>query len=159
MEITKELIRNKFKELNARLFDGELVTPRIEIKKTFRFIGNFQCNFKPQTKEMTCPKITLSENYIKWDEQLFTNILAHEMIHLYLAQTNSVDRKMHGRNFKRKMRELNEKYSLNINIKESEAPLTEEAEKYWKYIAENDKTNILLKILLYIPLKLFAYDW
>lgn len=153
MEITKELVENKFKELNAKLFDGELVTPAIEVKNSFSYAGYFWCRRTKVRKKMTKPVIVISRNKADWNEDLLIEILAHEMIHLYLAQTNSRDKWSHGPNFRRKMRELNKKYSLNLKAFLDYKDLSKEAKKQKsKYCP-----GIILRAYSYIIIKIYNY--
>ena len=45
---------------------------------------------------------------------MFNGIVCHEMIHYYLMYLHFKDRSMHGKWFKKKVQQLNEKYGLNI---------------------------------------------
>ena len=49
-----------------------------------------------------------------FDRETLINIMAHEMIHYYLAEHQIKDDKSHGKEFMRMAQELNEKYGLNI---------------------------------------------
>lgn len=55
--------------------------------------------------------------YYDRSEKDFIDTLVHEMIHCYIAYNDIIDNANHGNEFKRMMRLINLRYSLNINVK------------------------------------------
>ena len=76
-------------------------------------------------------KCIIFSDYFDFDEETFINIMAHEMIHYYIAEHQIKDNKAHGREFMRIAQELNEKYGLHITktVDGSKIPLSPLAPK------------------------------
>ena len=96
-----------------------LPTPHVGITDKKNYLGRFvgYKNRKKNAKHpITHPIISISADY-DYDEEMFENLMVHEMIHYYLAYYGIDKKASHGKEFKRMMNEINEKYGLDIQIK------------------------------------------
>ena len=78
MELTKELMKERYKEYNAKYFNNELKMCKFSLYHTSNELGRY-----------TSGRIWLArrpKNVDKqeWDEQLFKETLVHEMVHYYV---------------------------------------------------------------------------
>ena len=118
---TIQFMEVNFPKLNARFFDGKLITPKFEIIHKQRVLGEYQ----------PCLDLTVLGNDYQIDvirmtdvydvtEHIALEVLCHEMIHLWTHQTEDpsnpgnhlpVD---HGKWFKKKAAEINAKSNFHI---------------------------------------------
>ena len=89
MEITVEILEEKFEEYNKLYFGGRLLWP-------YEFY--------------------LISMYYDWTEEYLRDVLVHEMLHYKLERSKNVEKKMHGPRFRKAAAEMNEKYGLNIQV-------------------------------------------
>ena len=113
MEITVDIVREKFKEYNKKFFNNELIMPEIRLLKSYLTCGYFSCKkiigkrkLKGQRLEISC--------YYDWDENNLKNVIIHEMIHYYLACKHIDNELSHRDAFIKMSKEFNEKYGMNI---------------------------------------------
>lgn len=115
MIATVEIIKEKFKEYNNLYFDGKLPMPKFDIMHTYKMSGYFI--FDPVKKgRIRNKKIYITDSF-DFTEEMFRNILVHEMIHYYIAYNNIKDNDDHGIEFLKIAEELNKKYGLSITKK------------------------------------------
>ena len=78
----------------------------------------------------------LMSDYFDFPEDIFKNIMAHEMIHFYLLLNGKDNKASHGSDFKAMAQALNQKYGLNITTTydASEIPNSPNAHKrtWWR---------------------------
>lgn len=115
MEITKELLTEKFAEYNKLYFKNRLYTPEFKIVQKFSRFGSFSCEKISKRGRPQKPRIEISDFYII-DENTLRNILVHEMLHFYLALRHIDVDITHGDEFVKHMNELNETYDLNVVV-------------------------------------------
>jgi geranylgeranyl pyrophosphate synthase len=113
-KVTKEYIKEVFDECNRLYFDNQLKNCKFTVFKTIH------CNGFCYHKEVNGKihgRIGISSNTI-WTEETFREMVIHEMIHLYNLQIDHVHGSWfwHSRHFRRKLKELNKKYGLNVTI-------------------------------------------
>lgn len=127
-------------------FNNDLPTPKFRVIHSFKILARFQSE-KTSKKDKASkglrgkliknPVISFTD-YFDFDKQTFINIMAHEMIHYYIALHGIKDNNTHGREFMRMADELNEKYGLNItkSYDASSLPLTAFASKpsWWHWL-------------------------
>lgn len=111
MKLTEDNIKSKFHEYNSVYFENKLIIPTLKFNKSSKTLAMVKYNIF--NNKYHCDKLIFSEN-ILWNEELFSNILVHEMIHIWQIQEKN--RVGHGYFFKKKMNELN-KQGFNITIK------------------------------------------
>jgi len=120
IEITKEFVKEKFKEYNELYFNGELKMPTIKLIDGTKYAGCFSCRHNKTTGKMYQQEICIGENII-WTLRDFRSVLVHEMIHYYVhykrnKQKRDGDFQHWGLFWKMKVK-LNWKYGLHIRNK------------------------------------------
>jgi len=115
-----------FNYLNTELFDGEL-EPIPLVWKHIRGSGGHLQSTRTTRKENGRTTVTekplhiaISDFYEKTEQQLM-DTLAHEMLHLWILQRRIQDDSYHGRAFRQKMAEINDKGIVNITLKDEVA--------------------------------------
>ena len=118
MKITKDLLKEKFKEYNKLYFDDKLPRCDIRTSSAYRYYGLFSCKYHEKYKKATFKTITISDLFDYTDDNL-KDVLIHEMIHLFLVEKKKLfnDSMKHGPEFQKMAKEFNEKYNLNIRVK------------------------------------------
>ena len=114
MEITVDIVREKFKEYNKKFFNNELIMPEIRLLKSYLTCGYFSCKkiigkrrLRGQRLEISC--------YYDWNENDLKNVIIHEMIHYYLAYKHIDNELSHGDAFIKMSKEFNEKFDTRDN--------------------------------------------
>lgn len=108
-----------FAELNTALFDGALKPIELRWHHTKTRGGLFVCKTVSSVKngkrifEKHPQYIEVSGYFAKTEEDM-RGILAHEMIHQYIAENNIKDDGAHGTEFHKMMRRLNAKGVVKI---------------------------------------------
>lgn len=108
MAITSNKIRSLYIEYNKKYFDGCLYMPKISTYSGDTSMGLF---FVRKWKNRTEEEILIARNFKLTKEEL-RDLILHEMIHQYVYE--KYGKMNHGRHFKRKMKEFNEKYGFDI---------------------------------------------
>ena len=116
MEITRELLKEKFKEYNRLYFGGKLRAPGFSVIRYQLIAGRFSYR-RNQKGEIRDRQISISSEFM-WDEDTFRDVMVHEMIHydLFLQGYRNIWFP-HGRAFRKMMRRLNREYGLHIRIR------------------------------------------
>lgn len=116
MEITVEILEEKFDEYNELYFGGRLWWPdEFRLHKSFRCFGWFSCNKHSPGSRLRNVKISISM-YYDWTEEHLRNVLVHEMLHYKIESSRNIDKDPHGPRFLKEAAEMNEKYGLNIEV-------------------------------------------
>lgn len=121
-----------FNECNKKYFNGSLPSPKYGLMNKLNILARFECNKnKKREKPIKWQEIKFSDCY-DFPEDVFRNLMVHELIHYYIAWNGIKDNKDHGKEFMRIANELNTKYNLNVTKKvdASSFPRTEKAPKY-----------------------------
>lgn len=105
-------LRADFDMLNKLMFDGKLRPVRLRIMTTKNVVGLMSYDGQ------SVKDIGIS-NYYKMERQEYLNVLAHEMIHLWLEQNGVREKDGHGPKFMAKLKELNERFP-EFSIKKTE---------------------------------------
>ena len=108
-----------FEDLNAKLFDGKLNPITIKWRDTRSRGGLFVCRTVRVTRNgkqffVKEPQYIEVSSYFATTEDKMRGILAHEMIHQYLAQEDIRDDAAHGIQFHRMLRSLNARNVVTI---------------------------------------------
>lgn len=111
MKITKEDIKIRFKEYNKLYFDNILPIPKFST-----FIGRNSvglCRFNKEKRYLN--KISIARN-VDWCEDIFKNVILHEMIHYFLGLTYGKCYGNHKNKFKNEMLRFKNDYNIIINV-------------------------------------------
>lgn len=130
MIANQETMVNTFWECNEKYFDNSLPTPWFETVNDFDIIGEFRCQKNKKSKKKPIrEQVIIMSDCFDYTKRAFVEIMAHEMIHYYIAWNKIKDNKSHGNEFMKIANELKEKYGLNITkkIDASSFKLTENA--------------------------------
>lgn len=108
MQVTPELLRTWFDELNDRFYGSELPVPRLETGNSRTALGTMRCRRRRVSllKWQVVYTIRVS-NYYERSYDDFRNVLLHEMIHYYIAVKKLKDTSPHGRIFRQLMEKVN----------------------------------------------------
>ncbi len=116
MEVTKEYIKERFRELNKTVFNMELPLPDIQLLKSYSYCGRFSCKKVISKRRLKGQRIEIS-SYYDWDEKDLDDVLVHEMLHYYLAYKHIDNELTHGEEFKKYAEEINTAFDLHITEK------------------------------------------
>lgn len=136
-------LKELYKECNKKYFGGRL-PENIEIEWSKRMTSSagqcrYQISYDDNGKQIGIPKsVKLSYLYHKKFENEILDTLVHEMIHV----EHPLDG--HGPIFKKRMKELNEKFRLNIT-QYTENGLETFLEKGWQYIC-NECGKVYMRV-------------
>lgn len=104
-------VDNEYKTLNQILFNNKLPIPRFKITNDTKNVGYF--TYTNVNNKVVEPYIYVSAAYDYNDNDL-DSVLAHEMIHFYLAY-NQIDMQgTHGPDWQHLANQFNTQYGLNI---------------------------------------------
>lgn len=151
MELTENILKEKFNEFNKLYFNNELKKCKLYIYNTKYELGMFlprTYNSQPIIKIAKKP-IVIKQN--EWTEELLKDTLVHEMIHYYvrdILKDNSIISK-HGLKFRKINNNIYKKYGYKVEIGDF-------IKKY--HILKNKKSltvNERLEILYLKPLNWF----
>ena len=133
MEITKELLKQKFVEYNKLYFNNELK----------------MCRFTYTYMREKMGHIWISKS-IDLDEEMLKQLLVHEMIHHYVRTIDGVFFDgffCHGRHFVRQVKRIKKQYGLDICI----------CSPYWFF--RNEKRNVTFsrKVIAFLRNRLHLF--
>lgn len=118
MDITQELVKEKFEFFNRQIFGGKLPMPRIGLSRARTFLG--ACTFK--TRRGLLGKKTRYDFAIRISTQFdmseteFEDTLIHEMIHYYIGVNQIEDTSAHGQKFRSMMADINSRFGRHLTI-------------------------------------------
>ena len=108
MEITVEILEEKFEEYNKLYFGGRLIWPdEVYLFRSFRCDGRFSCNWHSPGSRLHNVRIGISM-YYDWTEEYFRDVLVHEMLHYKLERSKNVEKKKHGPRVRKAAADMNE---------------------------------------------------
>ena len=110
MQLTKDLLKEKYKEYNAVYFNNELKMCKFSLYATSTELGLYTRGRIWMAKR---PK---NVEKLEWDEQLFKETFVHEMVHHYVCTVKGKRTFLcpHGLKFRRKCREIKRKHGLRL---------------------------------------------
>lgn len=118
MRPTVPYLREKFDLFNRQLFEGKLPEIPIQLSKAASYVG--MCTYKSRRRpfrglEYYDFKLRISTR-LDLPEAEVEDTIIHEMIHYYIRYNRIQDTSAHGKEFRRIMGEINEKYGRHITI-------------------------------------------
>ena len=148
LEITKELLKQKFMEYNRLYFNNELAMCRFTYTYMRDVFGRYTTNITPKREKMG--HIWISKS-IDLDEEMFRELLVHEMIHHYVRTIDGVFFDgffCHGRHFVRQVKRIKKEHGLEILI----------CSPQWHFKREKPKPmSISLKVINILRNKLHLF--
>lgn len=140
MEITKELIKERFKTLNKTIFNGKLPLPHKFAVKQFNLVaGQIQINNNGKNPIVTI----LISNCFDYNDTTLNEVIIHEMIHYYLFTKGDKNAFKHKTSFTNICKKIKNEFGFEIHTNAKHIPL------YDKY--KPKKSNI--ESILYWILK------
>ena len=126
-------------ECNSKYFEHSLPTPRFGLMKKLKWLARFEYMKNRKGKHPIKRQTILFSEYYDFDEEVFRNLMVHEMIHYWLAWNGVKTRRAHGKEFMAMAEEMNAKYGLNITktLDASSFKLTENAPqttRFWHWL-------------------------
>ena len=147
MEITKELLKQKFEEYNNLYFNNELPMCTFSYNYMRYAFGTYTTHTKSIGQKMGHIRISKS---IDLDEEMLRELLVHEMIHHYVRTIDGVFFDgffCHGRHFVRQVKRIKKQYGLDIWI----------CSPHWHYRKEKPNTSRSLKVIAFLRNKLHLF--
>ena len=147
MEITKELLKQKFEEYNKLYFNNEL--PMCTFSYNFMKDAFGRYTIQTRYKEGKVGHIRISKS-IDLDEDMLRELLVHEMIHHYVHFIDGVSFDgffSHGRHFVRQVNRLKKQFGLEITIIFPD----------WHFRNEKPNTSHTLKIIAFLRNRLHLF--
>ena len=115
MIITKELLKEKFKEYNELYFDNKLGKCNFSFfNKNLSYLGWYQS--KEDKRERPNDKIWIGTSII-WTMDLLKSVLIHEMVHMYVyrIEGHKTDGIFgHGKHFRKHAKRLKKHFNIEI---------------------------------------------
>lgn len=118
MIVTLPFLEKRFETFNHDYFDDALSPVPIKLGRAVRSLGS--CAYKKRRKffgkwEYYDFRIRISTRF-DLSESEWEDVLLHEMIHYEILSRHLKDTSAHGRLFRARMKEINERYGRHIRI-------------------------------------------
>ena len=120
LKLTSKFIGEKYDEYNKTYFKGMLRKPK-RFKIFYHPGATAEVNTNMKNGKFGSGFVLGVSGRYYWDEELFRNVMLHEMIHVLEAQTQGNPKEMHSPWFVKTMWEMNEMYDVNITIGSTQA--------------------------------------
>ena len=110
MELTKELMKEQYKEYNATYFNNELKLCKFSLYNTSDELGMYTHG------RIWLAKRPKNIERLEWDEQLFKETMVHEMVHHYVCTVKNKKTFLfpHGLKFRLKCHKIRRKHGLQV---------------------------------------------
>ena len=110
MKLTKELMKERYKEYNATYFNNELKMCKFSLYNTSDELGMYAGG------RIWLAKRPKNAGKQEWDEKMFKETLVHEMVHHYVCTVKGKKSFFfpHGLRFRRKCWEIKKKHGLHL---------------------------------------------
>ncbi len=115
---TIEYVKRKFDEYNQLMFEGKLKPLPFKLSRARTFLGQVSCYRTRKwngTWRYSDFKFVIS-NKLDREESLIEDTIIHEMIHYWIFSNQMQDTSSHGRIFKAKMQEINQRFNRNLAV-------------------------------------------
>ena len=118
MIATLPFLEKRFETFNDTIFDGALAPIPLKLSRAVRSLG--ACTYKKRRRLFGKMKysdfsIRISTKFDLPENEL-EDILLHEMIHYEILSNQQQDTSAHGKLFRSRMKEINERYGRHIRI-------------------------------------------
>lgn len=118
MIATLPFLEKRFETFNDAIFDGALAPVPLKLSRAVRSLG--ACTYKKRRKlfgkmEYSDFCIRISTKFDLPESEL-EDILLHEMIHYEILSNQRQDTSAHGKLFRSRMKEINERYGRHITV-------------------------------------------
>ena len=113
MELTVDILKERFDEYNRLYFDGKLKSAKMGfISKSFKtIVGQFEFEID-KNRHLKNKSIKINKG-IDWDEEKLRRVLLHEMIHLSVTQKYKRSMK-HGIAFIKECKRIESQYNVKV---------------------------------------------
>ena len=141
MIATLPFLKERFATFNTLCFGGALPPVPIKLSRSVRSLG--ACAYRKRQRLLRRPElygftIRISTRFDLPENEL-EDILLHEMIHYEILVNQWQDSSAHGRLFRARMKEINERFGRHITISHRAASLqplmTADAKPVWRVVA------------------------
>lgn len=121
MEITKDILKQKFEEYNREYFNS--ILPKCEFSAC-KLDCFGQCTLYRTSKGKLKTRIWITTD-VNWTEETFKDIMLHEMIHLYVITIDGCEGFDglswyglfgHGKHFRKQVKRLKSEFGLKVHI-------------------------------------------
>ena len=118
MIATLPFLQSRFETFNDAYFEGQLPPVPLKLGRAVRSLG--ACTYKKRRRlfrgvEYYDFRIRISTRFDLPEDEL-EDILLHEMIHYEILVNQRKDTSAHGRLFRARMKEINERYGRHIAV-------------------------------------------
>ena len=103
-----------FDKINKACFKGSLKPCPINLNLKKNYLGYFKYDGYDSSNRLINPILSINGKY-QYNIVQFESVLAHEMIHYYLAQIGADPKCSHGVEFKQMANDINSQFGLNID--------------------------------------------
>jgi len=103
-----------FDKINKACFKGSLKPCSINLNLKKNYLGYFKYDGYDSSNRLINPILSINGKY-QYNMVQFESVLAHEMIHYYLAQIGADPKCSHGVEFKQMANNINSQFGLNID--------------------------------------------
>ena len=147
MEITKELLKQKFEEYNKLYFNNEQPMCTFSYNYMKDAFGRYTTHTKSNGRKIGHIRISKS---IDLDEEMLRELLVHEMIHHYVRIIEGVFFDgffCHGRHFVRQIKRIKKEHGLEIQVFSPD----------WHFRNEKPNNSYYLRIIGFLRNKLHLF--
>ena len=138
MKATIENMTTVFKECNEKYFNNSLPRPRFAVMHSWAKSGEFVYEPRKTDKGRILKRSIYMTDCFDFTEKQFRDIMAHEMIHYFIAWNHIKDDDDHGTEFMKMAERLNKEHGFNITKKIDVCPK--------EHTPKNKTHKLLIKI-------------
>lgn len=114
MIVTLDDVKKRFAFCNKAYFEGKLARPELHVGRFTRDVARIWWTLSDDKRKRPQGISIYVSSMFDFPDEMFTDIMCHEMIHLYMLRKNIKDDGSHGTKWQKMADELNEKYGLHI---------------------------------------------
>lgn len=131
MIATRQFVKDKFFEFNALCFEGALPVVPIRMSRARSYCGMLRSRVlrNKDGRRTHYDFLLLISTAFDLPEAELEDTVLHEMIHYWIYWNELTDTSAHGRLFRAKMKEINERFGRHITISHREGKSAERGKK------------------------------